>query len=124
MKKHFLSKALALFERFKTQKITAEDLDKAEERVKDLDGRKEDFQLLLAMCRDTFSGKYKMNKWNLSVIIGTIVYVISPLDAVPDVIPVLGWMDDVTIVGYAISKLSEEIKKYKLFRKEVPVDNF
>ncbi|MFD2905535.1 YkvA family protein [Sphingobacterium anhuiense] len=118
MKKQFLGKALALFERFKTHKITSADLEEAEQKAKNLDVRKEDFQLLIAMCKDTFSGKYKMNKWNLSVIVATIIYVISPLDAIPDVIPVLGWIDDVTIIGYAISKLSEEILKYKLFSKQ------
>ena len=118
MKKQFLGKALALFERFKTHKITSADLEEAEQKAKNLDVRKEDFQLLIAMCKDTFSGKYKMNKWNLSVIVATIIYVISPLDAIPDVIPVLGWIDDVTIIGYAISKLSKEILKYKLFSKQ------
>lgn len=118
MKKQFLGKALALFERFKTRKITSADLEEAERKAKKLDVRKEDFQLLITMCKDTFSGKYKMNKWNLSVIVATIIYVISPFDAIPDVIPVLGWVDDVTIIGYAISKLSEEILKYKLFSKQ------
>lgn len=117
MKKQLLDKAMALFEKFKKYKLTPADLERAEEKVKKLDDRKGDFQLLIAMCKDTFSGKYKMNKWNMSVIIGTIVYVISPLDAIPDIIPVLGWVDDVTIIGYAISKLSEEIAKYKDYKK-------
>lgn len=118
MKKQFLGKALALFERFKTYKITPADLEMATQKAKNLDARKEDFQLLIAMCKDTLSGTYKMNKWNLSVIVATIVYVVSPLDAIPDVVPVLGWIDDVTIIGYALSKLSEEILKYKLFKKQ------
>ncbi|WP_051959773.1 YkvA family protein [Sphingobacterium sp. ML3W] len=124
MKKRFLSKALTLFEVFKTHKITARDLENAEVKAQNLDARKEDFRLLIAMCKDTFSGRYKMDKWNLSVIVATIAYVVSPLDAIPDVIPVLGWVDDITIIGYAITKLSEEISKYKLFKKQVlPAEN-
>lgn len=69
------------------------------------------------MCKDTLAGRYKMNKWNMSVIVGTILYVVSPLDAIPDVVPLLGWLDDVTIVGYAISKLSDEMKRYTLLNK-------
>lgn len=118
MKKQFLGKALALFEGFRKHKITTADLESAELKANNLNVRKEDFQMLIAMCKDTFSGTYKMNKWNLSVIIATIVYVISPLDAIPDVIPVLGWVDDVTIIGYAVAKLSDEILQYKLFRKQ------
>ncbi|MCL8000533.1 DUF1232 domain-containing protein, partial [Brucella sp. 21LCYQ03] len=63
--------------------------------------------------KDTLTGKYKMNKWNMSIIVGTVVYVISPLDAVPDIIPVLGWLDDVAIVSYALTKLQKEIERYK-----------
>lgn len=118
MKKRALSKALVLLELFKTQNITGADLEEAEKKSINLAARKEDFQLLIAMCKDTFSKKYKMDKWNLSVIIGTIVYVISPLDAIPDLVPILGWIDDVTIIGYAVAKLSEEISKYKRFNQQ------
>ncbi len=72
------------------------------------------------MCKDTITGKYKMDKWNLSIIIGTILYVVSPIDAIPDFILVGGWIDDVAIVGYAIRKLSAELEQYK--RSKFPVE--
>ncbi len=117
MKKTYFNKAILLFELFKNHKINAGDLDIAENKASYLDGKVDEFKLLIAMCKDVFAGRYHMNKWNMSVIIATIVYVISPLDAVPDVLPIVGWLDDVTIVGYAVAKLSEEIKKYKLFKQ-------
>lgn len=33
----------------------------------------------------------------------TVVYVISPLDLITDIIPVIGWVDDVVIVSFAVS---------------------
>jgi len=33
---------------------------------------------------------------------GIVVYVLSPVDLVPDVIPILGWFDDVVLVPLAI----------------------
>ncbi|MBL9084238.1 MAG: DUF1232 domain-containing protein [Planctomycetales bacterium] len=30
----------------------------------------------------------------------TVLYVLSPLDFIPDVIPFLGWLDDVGVLGY------------------------
>jgi len=116
MKKQSLDRAMLLFERFKSHKITSDELHVAEGKANNLKDKMDDFKLLIAMCKDTFSGKYSMSKWNLSVIIGTIIYVISPIDAIPDVIPVLGWIDDIAIVSYAISKLAEEIKNYQLFK--------
>lgn len=45
--------------------------------------------------------------------IGALIYMISPLDAVPDITPVVGLLDDVAIIMAAIGKLSSELKKYK-----------
>ncbi len=34
--------------------------------------------------------------------IGILLYVLSPIDLVPDVIPVVGWLDDIVLVPLAI----------------------
>lgn len=115
MKKMRWVRALQLFEQFRKTDITGEDLNRAEEKAPNLNEKMGDFKLLVAMGRDSLAGRYKMNKWNLSIIVATVAYVLSPLDAIPDVIPVLGWLDDVTIVGYAISKLSVEMRRYKSY---------
>lgn len=115
MKKLYLKKAMALFTAYKASSLSKEDLQGAEEKAAHLHGQSTGFSLLVDMMRDVMAGRYKMDKWNMSIIVGTILYVLSPIDAIPDVIPVAGWLDDITIVGYALSKLSEEIKKYKAF---------
>ena len=106
--------AAGMFERFRHRKITEEELVQAESKAKNLGSYVGDFKLLIAMCKDAITGKFKMNSWNLSIIIGTIIYVISPIDAIPDFIAVGGWLDDFAIVAYAMRKLSEEIARYKL----------
>jgi len=37
--------------------------------------------------------------WIILIIAVVLVYIISPLDFVPDVFPVLGWLDDTFLVG-------------------------
>ncbi len=44
--------------------------------------------------------------------IGSLVYLISPLDAIPDVIPLAGLTDDVGIIAATMVILSIELKKY------------
>ena len=122
MKKNYFSRALLLFNTFKNRKLTKEEIDLAEDKAQNLGEKSSDFGLLLSMIKDTFAGRYKMNKWNMSVIVATIIYVVSPLDAIPDLIPVLGWLDDASIVGFAISKLADEILRYKKFKWMKPVD--
>lgn len=117
MSTNYLKKAKLLFNTFKNRNITNEEISLAQQKAANLGEKSSDFNLMISMIRDSLSGKYKMNPWSMSIIIGTIIYVISPLDAVPDIIPVLGWLDDASIVGFAISKLFEEIDRYNKFKK-------
>ncbi|WP_262250048.1 YkvA family protein [Parapedobacter soli] len=115
MKKGYFNKAILLFEVFRKHQISAEDLAKAESKSVYLDEKVDEFRLLISMVRDVFAGRYRMNRWNLSIIAATIAYVIFPLDAIPDIVPLMGWVDDATIVAYAVSKLADEISRYKAF---------
>ncbi len=109
----YLGKAFALFKVFKTYSLTNKDIADADNLAEHLSDRKAEFKLILAMAGDSIKGRYKIGKLNLGIIVATVVYVISPLDAIPDVIPVLGWVDDVAIISYALSKLKSEVFKYQ-----------
>ncbi|WP_025916395.1 YkvA family protein [Herminiimonas sp. CN] len=37
------------------------------------------------------------------------LYVISPLDVIPDLIPVLGWLDDATLLAFGIPLLLRKV---------------
>jgi uncharacterized membrane protein YkvA (DUF1232 family) len=41
------------------------------------------------------------------VILGTIIYLVSPIDIAPDFIPVLGQVDDVMLAGLLFTELSQ-----------------
>lgn len=115
MKKGYFNKAILFFELFRKYRISGDDLAKAESKSAYMGEKVDEFRLLTSMGKDVFAGRYHMDKWNLSVIVATIAYVVSPLDAIPDMVPLMGWIDDVTIVTYAVSKLTDEIQKYKAF---------
>jgi uncharacterized membrane protein YkvA (DUF1232 family) len=40
------------------------------------------------------------------------LYVLSPIDAIPDVIPVLGWTDDSAVVLWFVTGLVRESGRY------------
>jgi len=79
-----------------------------------LKGVLEDLQLIFRLTRAWLKGEYKdISKKSLAVLVGALVYFLMPLDAIPDFIPGLGLMDDVTIVGLALTAVKTEIEKFR-----------
>ena len=42
---------------------------------------------------------------DLVILVGAVIYIICPFDLVPDVVPVIGWMDDIAVATLAIASL-------------------
>lgn len=38
-----------------------------------------------------------------AAMIGVIVYLVSPVDLIPDVIPIIGWIDDIVLIPLVVS---------------------
>jgi uncharacterized membrane protein YkvA (DUF1232 family) len=49
--------------------------------------------------------------WMWLIVIIAVLYVISPIDFMPDLVPVIGWIDDVVIALTAISIALPKIAK-------------
>ncbi len=53
--------------------------------------------------------------WFWLIVILAVLYVISPIDIVPDFIPIAGWIDDVvvalTAIGVALPKIIKNYQK-------------
>ena len=75
--------------------------------------------LLADMASDITKGRYTdYSKGNFLLAVAALIYVVSPLDLVPDFLIVLGLLDDVAIVGWAMSRLKTEVDKYQAFVAE------
>ena len=53
------------------------------------------------------------------VIIGAVIYVVTPFDFLPDFIPP-GLIDDLSIVAWALKEASDELENYKQKTKDLP----
>lgn len=79
---------------------------------KGLTGVKEHLRLMYHYLQDIATGKYKdYNIKTLSLIIAAIIYVVTPVDFLPDIIP-SGLVDDASILMWAFSTASDELEKY------------
>ena len=118
-----LLKALTIFRGF-TQ--TAAEYLRDKERLRDLlaaavsiaQGRGgkllKDLQLLVRLVKASVNGGYTgFSAQKLVTIVAAILYLISPLDVIPDFIPVVGYADDAAVIAWVLTSLAEDLKNFK-----------
>ncbi len=44
--------------------------------------------------------------------LGALLYLVSPIDMIPDAIPILGLTDDAAVITAAAAKIADDLKKY------------
>lgn len=69
---------------------------------------------LVRMVRSYVSGEYREIETSTIVSgFAVLLYVLSPIDLVPDFIPVLGFLDDLSLVSWFLGKFQAEITRYR-----------
>jgi uncharacterized membrane protein YkvA (DUF1232 family) len=91
--------------------------DAIEERFRDngpLRRLLEDGRLLLSLVRDTWQGRYReVPWWTVGGAAFALLYVLNPLDLIPDALPVLGALDDAAVVSACLVLLEQDLYDYQ-----------
>lgn len=78
-----------------------------------------DLKLLFAIIKDYINGTYReIPWWTIAAIITTLLYVLSPIDLIPDFIPFVGYVDDALIVAACLSMIEKDLHQYKEWKEE------
>ncbi len=79
---------------------------------------KDDLGLLQALCLAYWRGEYRAisPKALVSVVAG-LMYFLSPVDAIPDFIPVFGMLDDIAVLAWLMKVLDDELNAFREWRK-------
>jgi len=73
-----------------------------------------DTTLLLDMLKAWAKGEYKEVPWMTLVLsTGALVYFVNPLDAVPDMVPAVGLLDDATVIGFVVASIRQDIENFR-----------
>ncbi len=109
-----------------------QDRNKMEELLRDSEGKSrkmgirqmyEDIKTLRDLLGDYRRGAYRnINKASVLMIIGGLIYLVSPIDLVPDFIFGLGFLDDAMILGYVIKRLYDVLDQYKIWKRTDAVE--
>ena len=79
-----------------------------------------DIKLYFQMLGDVFTGKYKkVPVGTIAAIVGTLLYVLSPIDFIPDFIPVVGYLDDAAMLAVCLNFTRFDVEEYKKSRKQL-----
>lgn len=79
----------------------------------------DDIKLYFKMLGDIFTGKYKkIPVGTIAAIVGTLLYVLSPVDLIPDFVPVIGYLDDAAILAACLNFTRFDVEEYKKEKEE------
>ncbi|AFM05410.1 hypothetical protein Fleli_3070 [Bernardetia litoralis DSM 6794] len=80
---------------------------------------KEKFNTLLRLVRALYKKEYSLFPWSsLLKTIAVLIYLVSPIDALPDFIPVVGFIDDFALISWVITSLNTDILNFENWEKE------
>ena len=78
-----------------------------------------DFKDLFLMFKDYLIGRYRKISFRIIVAIaGVFIYIINPLDIVPDVVPILGLIDDALVIYLCLLMVRLDLNKYRKWKNE------
>ncbi|GAB2765548.1 YkvA family protein [Salinimicrobium soli] len=84
----------------------------------------QDFKDLFSLFKDFYKGNYNEVPWLVIASIGgALLYVLSPIDLIPDFIPVVGYLDDAAVFAACLKFVQEDLEKYRMWKFSADQDN-
>ncbi|HEY1373707.1 MAG TPA: YkvA family protein [Candidatus Binatia bacterium] len=73
-----------------------------------------DLQLIVRLVRAWMKGDYRdVSNKSLVLLVGALLYFLMPIDAIPDFIPGVGFLDDAGVIAMALAAAKTEIDKFR-----------
>lgn len=74
--------------------------------------------LLGRLIKAYASGEYRAIPWqSLLSIVGVLIYIVNPIDLIPDFLPLLGLADDVALTLWLFNSLGKDLKAFEAWEK-------
>jgi uncharacterized membrane protein YkvA (DUF1232 family) len=78
----------------------------------------EDGKVLTALIKDWRAGKYRQALYGtIAAVAFGLLYVFNPFDIVPDVLPIIGALDDATVIGALLMLVERDLRKYRSWKE-------
>jgi len=82
-------------------------------------GLRADAATLFRLVRETLRGGYRrLPKRTLVAMVAALIYFVSPLDLLPDVLPLLGFVDDAAVLFWVVRQVRRDIEEFRGWERE------
>ena len=70
------------------------------------------------LVRAYANGSYReISVGNIAMVVGAILYFVTPLDLIPDAIPGVGLIDDATVFAFVLARLDSELAQFAAWER-------
>jgi len=98
--------------------LAGDDIRKAFSDAEPLRRFANDLELFLSLIDDHWNRRYgEAPYWSICIIVFSLIYVLSPLDLIPDAIPNIGHVDDAAVVSLCLKMTEKELDDYRTWKK-------
>jgi len=78
-----------------------------------------DIKLMFSLIRDYWRGSYRAIPWkSIAAIAGALLYVMNPLDLIPDLIFGFGLLDDAGVVALCLKLVESDLHRYAAWKQQ------
>jgi uncharacterized membrane protein YkvA (DUF1232 family) len=96
------------------EKLLKDAQAKAKKHKGPITERLDELMTLIRLVRAYFNGQYRDLPWEtIALALGAVIYFVSPIDLIPDVIPVAGYIDDAAVIGLVIASLANDLENFR-----------
>lgn len=82
-------------------------------------------KLMFQMLNDYRKGNYNKVPWfTVATVVFILLYVLNPLDLVPDFIPIVGYVDDLSVLALGINFIQTDLHNYLNWKSKHPQHEF
>jgi uncharacterized membrane protein YkvA (DUF1232 family) len=79
----------------------------------------QDLRTMMRLLLRWVDRSYRQVSWTpLLLIVGALLYFITPLDLIPDALGALGFVDDVTVITTVVQRLRGELERFRTWEKQ------
>ncbi len=75
---------------------------------------KNDLGTVIELLKAWTRGEYREVPWTTLLLgTGAVIYFVNPFDAIPDILPAAGLLDDASVLGFVLASAKNDIEKFR-----------